>query len=78
MCTGVHRITFLRRKKIVILPSPIYGGVLPTAAVTSLHLSLLSDSVTAKKCDCTFSVKIKVVNFKTKIQWAILEFSEIR
>ena len=28
--------------------------------------SLLSLSVTVKKCDCNFSVKIKVLNFKIK------------
>ena len=31
-----------------------------------MYLSLLSVSVTVKKCDCNFSVKIKVPNFKTK------------
>ena len=30
------------------------------------HLSLLSVSVTANKCDGNFSVKIKVLNFKIK------------
>jgi len=29
-------------------------------------LSLLSVSVTVKKCDCNFSVKIRVLNFKIK------------
>jgi len=32
-------------------------------------LSLLSVSVTVKKCGCNFSVKIKELNFKIKIQW---------
>ena len=32
-----------------------------------MHLSLLSVSVTVKKCDCNFSVKIKVLNFKMKL-----------
>ena len=32
-----------------------------------MYLSLLSVSVTVKKCDCSFSVKIKVLNFKMKL-----------
>ena len=31
-----------------------------------MYLSLLSVSVTVKKCDCNFSVKTKVLNFKLK------------
>jgi len=27
--------------------------------------------VTVKKCGCNFSVKIKVLNFKIKIQWTL-------
>jgi len=34
--------------------------------LNNTDLSLLSVSVTAKKCDCNFSVKIKVLNFKIK------------
>jgi len=39
----------------------------PNNTDLSLHdLSLLSVSVTMKKCDCNFSVKIKILNFKIK------------
>jgi len=35
-----------------------------------MYLLLLSISVTVKKCDCNFSVIIKVLKFRNKIQWA--------
>ena len=39
--------------------------------LTLSDFSLLSVSVTVKKCDCNFSVEIKVVaEFQNKIQWA--------
>ena len=40
-------------------------------------LSLLSVSVTVKKCDCNFWSKLKCIEFQSKIQWAILKFSKI-
>jgi len=43
-----------------------------------MYLLLRSVSVTAKKCDCNFSVKIKVLNCKMKIRRAFLKFSKIR
>jgi len=47
------------------LCTALYRGVLPTVAATSgMYLSLLSVSVTVKKCKRAFSVKIKVLNLK--------------
>jgi len=43
---------------------------------TDFYFSLLSVSVTVKKRDCNFSVKIKVLNFPKK-SGAFLKFSKI-
>jgi len=40
------------------------NGLLLILALNNTDLSPLSVSVTVKKCDCIFSVKIKVLNFK--------------
>ena len=40
--------------------------------------SLLGVSATAKKCDCNFAVKIKVLNFKIKSSGHFFKFSKIR
>jgi len=42
-----------------------------------MYLSTLSVYVTATKCDCNFSVKIKSTEFLNKIQWAFLKFDKI-
>ena len=43
------------------------NGLLLTLSNTDLSLtSLLSVSVTVKKCGCNFSVKVKVLDFKIK------------
>jgi len=42
-----------------------------------MYLSTLSVSVTATKCDCNFSVKIKSTEFLNEIQWAFLKFDKI-
>jgi len=46
------------------------NGLLPILSLNntdlSLDFSLLSVPVTVKKCDCNFSLKIRVLNFEIK------------
>jgi len=73
-CEGVHRITFLRRQIFTFCTDPICRRLLHSigklfklrfthSGSDVMYLSLLSVSVTVKKRDSNFSVKIKVLNF---------------
>jgi len=42
-----------------------------------IYFSLLSVSVTVKKCDCNFSVQTEVLDFKTKFSGHFFKFSKI-
>ena len=63
------------RRPIFRFCTALYGGILPTVAVTSCLFSPLSVSVTVQSEIVIFSVKIRVLNFK--IKWAFLKFSKI-
>jgi len=53
-------------------------GVVPMHSGSDvMYLSLLSVSVTAKKCDCNFCSKRGSTELRNKIQWAFLELCKI-
>ena len=43
------------------------SGLFLILTLNDTDFSLLSVSLTMKKCDCNFSVKIKVLNFKINL-----------